>query len=473
MSLPIAQRQAQLARLTDDELAALKYAWRFWARPSQLQPVRFANGQATYWLIDAGRGFGKTRTGAETVRKWAQTFRYVNLIGATLDDARDIMIEGESGILAICPRNERPRYVGRQLHWPSGCVSLVFTADEPERLRGKQHEKLWCDEIAAWRYAESWDQAQLGLRLGNAPQAVITTTPRPTKIIKDLIADPACCVTRGNTYENADNLARAFFATVIRKYEGTRLGRQELNAEMLDDNPNALWARSSIENSRITLEQMPALQRVVIGVDPAVTHEEDSAETGIVAAGVGPAPLKWIPPDGKPVADGTHFYVTQDASLSATPDGWARAAVRCYHDRSADRIIGETNNGGDLIEALMRTVDANIAYTKVTATRGKMIRAEPIAALYEQGRVHHVGAFGALEDQMCEYDPLTAERSPDRMDAAVWALTALADAAGFGLLDHYARAAQALAANHVAPTPGVVTDTHEGLLSHYTKGNKS
>jgi phage terminase large subunit-like protein len=474
MTLPLSERKTRLSRLTNEELARLKYAWRFWARPAQLQPVDFANGKKTYWLIDAGRGFGKTRTGAETVRAWAKEFRYVNLIGATLDDARDIMIEGESGILAICPNDERPRYVKheRLLLWPTGCKSLIFTADEPERLRGKQHQKAWADELAAWRYAEAWDQLKFGLRIGKQPQAIITTTPRPSAIIKELLRDPDCAITTGTTYDNADNLAPAFFRAVIRKYEGTRLGRQELNAELLADNPNALWTRADIDNARITLEQMPALQRCVIGVDPAVTSTEDSDETGIVACGIGPAPKNWIPPNGKPAAEGSHFYVTQDASLSATPDAWARAAIKCYHDRSADRVIGETNNGGDLIEALLRTVDANVSYTKVTATRGKMIRAEPIAALYEQGRVHHVGAFATLEDQMCDYDPITATLSPDRMDALVWALSALAEAAGFGILDHYARAAAKLAANTVAPTPGVVTDTHEGLLAHYTKGNK-
>ena len=466
MALPKAQREQALSKLTDDELYALKYAWKFWARPAQMQPPEFASGAKTFWLIDAGRGFGKTRTGAETVREWARKFRYVNLIGATLDDARDIMIEGESGILAICPPRERPRYVGRQLLWPSGCVSLIFTADEPERLRGKQHEKLWADEIAAWRYAESWDQAQLGLRLGDSPQAVITTTPRPTKIIKDLIADASCIVTHGNTYDNRENLAAAFFRTVIRKYEGTRLGRQELNAELLDDNPAALWQRSNIEANRITLEQLPALRRVVVGVDPAVTSNADSNETGIIACGLGPAPKTSN-------VEGDHFFVLHDASLSATPDTWARVVVKVYEDRSADRVIGETNNGGDLIEALLRTVSPNLSYTKVTATRGKIIRAEPIAALYEQGRVHHVGCFPQLEDQMCEYDPITATTSPDRMDAAVWALTALADNAGFGLLDHYAREAKKLA-NVATPQPGVVTTTttSEGLL-HFVKGNGS
>lgn len=465
-SLTLQQANAILAQLSNDELAALKWDWSFWAREAQQQPLSFRNGSKTFWLIDAGRGFGKTRTGAETVREWARSFRYVNLIGATLDDARDIMIEGESGILAICPRNERPRYVGRELLWPSGCKSLIFTADEPERLRGKQHEKAWADELAAWRYAESWDQLKFGLRIGPSPQIVITTTPRPSPIIKELLTDPDCVTSFGTTYDNRDNLAPAFFRAVIKRYEGTRLGRQELNAELLDDNPAALWQRANIEAHRITLEQLPALRRVVVGVDPAVTSTEDSNETGIVACGLGP------PPKGNAV-EGDHFYVVEDASLSATPDQWARAVVNVYTLRSADRVIGETNNGGDLIEALLRTVSPNLSYTKVTATRGKLIRAEPIAALYEQGRVHHVGCFPLLEDQMCEFDPITAVKSPDRMDALVWALTALADNAGFGLLDHYAREAKKLANT---PTPkgvdATTVTTTEGLL-HYAKGKQS
>ena len=460
-SLTPQQANAILSQLTNEELASLKFDWSFWARPAQLQPAAFADGTKTYWLIDAGRGFGKTRTGAETVREWAKSFRYVNLIGATLDDARDIMIEGESGILAICPPRERPRYVGRELLWPSGCKSLIFTADEPERLRGKQHEKAWADELAAWRYAESWDQLKFGLRIGSSPQIVITTTPRPSKIIKELIADPDCVVSTGSTYDNRDNLAPAFFKAVIKRYEGTRLGRQELQAEMLDDNPAALWQRKCIEENRITLEQLPVLRRVVIGVDPAVTSEEDSNETGIVACGLGGAPK------GSTV-EGDHFYVLHDASLSATPDQWARTVVKLYEQRSADRVIGETNNGGDLIEALLRTVSPNLSYTKVTATRGKMIRAEPMAALYEQGRGHHVGCFPALEAQMCEFDPITAKKSPDRMDALVWALFALSDNAGFGLLDHYAREAKRLA-NVTPPVEGIVTHTTEGLLQ-YAKG---
>lgn len=413
-----AQQQLEELRRTP----ALAWGWHLWARDEQLEPP----GDWSYWLILAGRGFGKTRTGAEWVRQEVKTSRFVNLIGATADDARDIMIEGESGILACCPRKERPEYrpSQRKLIWPNGAISLIFTADEPERLRGKQHEKLWADEVAAWRYPEAWDQAKFGLRLGARPRACLTTTPKPSKLVKQLIADPATHVTRGSTYANKSNLAPSFFSEIVKTYEGTRIGRQELNAEVLDDNPNALWNRKQIDESRV--QKAPALKRIVIGVDPSVTSNEDSDLTGIVAAGLG--------------AD-DHGYVLEDASLMASPDGWARRAVKAYHDHKADRLIAETNNGGDLVEVVIRTVDRNVSYRKVTASRGKMIRAEPIAALYEQGRIHHVGSFPDLEDQMCEFDPITSAKSPDRMDALVWAFTDLFDNSSTGMLDFMRQAA--------------------------------
>ena len=390
-------------------------------------------GDWSYWLILAGRGYGKTRTGAEWVRQKIKHSPFINLIGATADDARDIMIEGESGILAVCPRSERPDYKKseRKLIWPNGSHSLIFTADEPERLRGKQHSGLWADELAAWRYPESWAQAMLGMRLGKHPQACITTTPKPTKLIRELIKDPATYVTRGSTYDNRLNLAPSFFSSIIKTYEGTRLGRQELNAEILNDNPSALWNRKQIDDLRV--REAPELKRVVVAVDPAVTSNEDSDETGIVVAGIG-------------IDD--EFYVLADYSLIATPQGWAKQAVTAYLDHSADRLIAETNNGGDLVEAIIRNVDKNVSYKKVTASRGKMIRAEPIAALYEQGRVHHVGGFDRLEDQMVEFNPIESTSSPDRMDALVWALTALTENNKTGLLDYYEQEAAAIRAGN-------------------------
>ena len=403
------EQQTILASLSDTDAAALLYDWRFWARDKQLPPA----GEWFIWIILAGRGFGKTRTGAEMVRAWVRENPYVNLIGATADDARDIMVEGESGILAICPSWERPIYKksDRALEWPNGAKSLIFTADEPERLRGKQHMKLWADELGSWRYGEAWEQAMLGLRLGCKPQGIVTTTPRPTPLIRALIADRRNHVTTGTTYENRGNLAAGFFEYVITKYEGTRLGRQELNAEILDDAPGALWKRAQLDALRVT--DTPDLVRLVVAIDPAVTATEESADTGIIVAGLG--------------AD-DHLYLLDDLSLKASPLVWATQAVTAYHTHHADRIVGEVNNGGDMIEATLRTVDARISYKAVHASRGKAIRAEPVAAYYEQGRAHHVGLFPELEDQLCQWVP--GDKSPDRLDALVWACTELMEGPG-------------------------------------------
>lgn len=361
-----------------------------------------------YWLVMAGRGFGKTRTGAEMVRRWVRDYPLVNLIGATADDVRDIMVEGESGILAICPPGERPEYRSskRRLDWPNGARSLLFTADEPERLRGKQHMKLWADELAAWRYPEAWDQAMFGLRLGDNPQAVITTTPKPVKAVRDLLKDAHTVTYTGTTYENRANLAEAFYNAIITKYEGTRLGRQELLAEILDDVPGALWKRDRIDDLRVT--DLPNMTRIVVAIDPAVSTTDESSETGIVVAGVG--------------KDG-HGYVLDDLTVKASPHEWATRAVNAYHDYQADRIVAEVNNGGDMVEHTVRTVDRRVSFKQVRASRGKLTRAEPVAALYEQGKVHHLGVLSQLEDQMCSWVP--GDTSPDRMDALVWALTEL------------------------------------------------
>ena len=426
--LPVAERARRLASLSEEEMACLYYDWEgFWARPSQRLPGPAVNpktesGAWTVWMIMAGRGNGKTRVGAETVRIWSRDFRLVSLVGATADDARDIMIEGESGILEICPRHERPVYESskRKLRWPNGSKSLIFTADEPERLRGKQHMKAWADEIGSWRYDESWDQLMLGLRLGGSPQCVVTTTPRPTRFIKDLLRDYTTVVTHGTSYDNRENLSPAFYDRIIRKYEGTRLGRQELNAELLVDNPSALWTHEGIDRDRVYVTEVPELVRVVVGVDPAVTSKDTSDETGIVAGGI----------DGR-VPE--HYYVLEDASLRDTPQRWCARAVKCYRDNAADRLVAEVNNGGDLVEALLRTVDENVSYGDVHASRGKTKRAEPVAALYEQGRVHHVGSFAKLEDEQCDWDPNMPDEkqvSPNRMDALVWLITELASGTG-------------------------------------------
>lgn len=402
--MPPEQRQAFLDSLSDGERKFLAHDWQFWARDDQLPP----DWAWFVWLILAGRGWGKTRTGAECVRGWTRMYSLVNLIGATADDARDIMIQGESGILAICPKSERPRYVKseRRLDWPNGAQSLIFTADEPERLRGKQHMKLWADELGAWRYPESWDQAMMGLRLGDSPQAVVTTTPRPIRIIRDLVSNPRNHVTRGSTYDNRANLAPDFFRDIVRRYEGTRLGRQELSAEILDDVEGALWQIGWIDAARVS--DTPQLVRVVVAVDPAATHGPTSDETGIAAAGVG---------------DDGDFYVLHCRGYRLSPDGWARRSLDLYDQYQADRVIAERNNGGEMVEATIRNVRQEAPVETIVASRGKAVRAEPIAALYEQGRVHHVGTHADCEQQMCSF-PVATDHD-DMVDALVYALSAL------------------------------------------------
>lgn len=406
--MPEAQRKATIDALDATTKAALAYYWPFWARPDQL----FPSGEWTYWLILAGRGWGKTRTGAETVRQWIKTTDMVNLIGATVDDARDIMIEGESGILAICPDEERPEYrkSERKLIWPNGATSLIFTADEPERLRGKQHKALWADEMAAWRYAEAWDQAKFGLRLGSNPRAMITTTPRPVKNVIDLTKDAACHVTRGTTYDNRANLAPTFFDEIVKRYEGTRLGRQELNAEILQDVPGALWSRENIRH--LPISDVPALSRIVVAIDPPASSTENSDECGIIAAGQ----------NGR---DGA--YVIADRSGVMTPREWATKAIALYHEMEANLIVAEVNQGGEMVAEVIRSVDPSVPVKSVRAARGKYLRAEPISALYARGIVYHTELFEALEDQMCSYtaDFDRKSGSPDRLDALVWALTEL------------------------------------------------
>lgn len=402
----MAARTRFLNSLTANEVTALLYDWPFWARDKQLPPP----GGWRYWVILAGRGFGKTRTGAEWVRETVRRFPMVNLIGATVDDARDIMIEGESGILAVCPPGERPEYVisKRRLEWPNGARSLIFTADEPERLRGKQHMKLWADELCSWRYPEAWHQAMLGLRLGDNPQACVTTTPKPSALLFDLLKHPKAVVVTGTTYENRANLAEDFFADIISQYEGTRRGRQELLAELLSDVPGALWTRKLLDETRVN-SAPGTFKRVVVAVDPAVTAGEDSDDTGIVVVGID--------------ARTGHGYVLEDLTLRSAPDVWARRAVEAYHRWRADRIVAETNNGGDMVESVIRTVDPTVSFRQVRASRGKYTRAEPVSALYEQGKVHHVGMLPELEDQLCTWVP--GEDSPDRLDALVWAVTEL------------------------------------------------
>lgn len=411
-----------MSKMTPEVLAQLKHNWEFWARPNQLEP----EGNWTTWLILAGRGFGKTRTGAETIRKWVcgdtplspGRCSRIALVAETAPDARDVMVEGPAGLLACHDKDFRPTYFPskRSVEWPNGAQAILFNAVEPDQLRGPQFDAAWCDELAKWRYAEAtWDQLQFGLRLGDHPRQIVTTTPRPIAVIRRLINDPDTVVTRGRTYDNASNLAAPFLKQVEERYGGTRLGRQELEGEVLDDMPGALWNREIIDACR--KPEGPVMDRIVIAVDPAVTAGEESDETGIVAVGVARD------------ADGyNRGYVLADRSMKGSPEEWARAAVALYHEFDADRIVAERNQGGDMVASVIRAVNNTVPITLVHASRGKVVRAEPISALYEQNRVHHIGRFDKLEDQMCLFSrdaERTPGNSPDRVDALVWGLSEL------------------------------------------------
>lgn len=420
------ERTEALSKLDAKTRAHLQYYWPFWARPDQMLP----EGDWTTWLILAGRGWGKTKTGSETIRDLVcgdtpmgrGRYKHIALVAETSGDARDVMVEGPAGILVCHPKDFRPKFEPskRRLTWPNGAVATLYNAVEPDQLRGPQHDLLWGDEVAKWRYMqETWDQAQMGLRLGDHPRQIITTTPRPLPLIRKLLNDDATFVTRGRTWDNADNLAAPFLKQVKERYEGTRLGRQELEGEVLDDIPGALWSRESIDGNRKKPDAIPDLERIVVSVDPAATSGEEADETGIVAVGIAKD------------ADGyTRGYVLADRSMRGTPEEWASAAVALYHELDADRIVAEKNQGGEMVSAILRTVDRNVPVDLVHATRGKYVRAEPVSALYEQGRIHHVGRFDQLEDQMCLFTPdmdRKKDGSPDRVDALVWGITSVFD----------------------------------------------
>lgn len=404
-----------LESLTPYEAYHLQWDWDFWARPKQQTP----DGEWVVWLSLAGRGYGKTRVGAEWIRAAAKSGNYARMaiVAETSADVRDVMVEGQSGIIEISPPYFRPKYQPsrRKLTWPNGATATTYSAEEPDQLRGPQHDCAWADEVAKWKYPDAWDQLMFGLRLGSKPKVVVTTTPRPIKLIKDLIKNPTTYVTRGTTYENLNNLAPAFRSKILAKYEGTRLGRQELNAEILEDVPGALWNRDLLDKYRIrSRSDCPRFRRIVVAIDPAVTSGDDSDDTGIVVCALG---------------DNDEGYVLEDGTCHETPGEWSARAVYLYRKWLADRIIGEVNNGGDLVEMAIRTVDDNVPYRAVRASRGKAVRAEPVSALFEQGRVHMVGLFPELEDQMVEFtanfDKKTMGYSPDRMEAMVWGMTEL------------------------------------------------
>lgn len=410
--LPLSTRKRRLEEMTTEESLRLFYDWRFWARANQLAPINLV---WNIWFAMAGRGWGKTRVGAEFIREEIEGGYngQVHLIGPTAADVRDVMIEGESGILAISPPWNRPIYhpSKRRLTWKNGAIGLLFSGERPDRLRGPQCGLLWADELAAWKYQETWEMAMFGWRIGN-PKAVVTSTPRPIPVVKELLTTKGVVVTKGNSYENRANLAKIWFDTVILKHEGTRLGKQEIHAEILEDTPGALWTLDLISANRITFEEFKRIElvRIAVAIDPATTSEETSNETGIIAGGID--------------ADG-EGYLTADRSGRYAPIGWAKKAIELLELLKGDRIVAEVNNGGDLVEANLRTVDPRIPYTKVHASRGKRTRAEPISSLYEQGLIHHVGIFSLLEDQMTTWDAEDGSISPDRLDALVWLFTYL------------------------------------------------
>jgi phage terminase large subunit-like protein len=376
----------------------------------------------TTWLVLGGRGAGKTRAGSEWVRGIAlgepdfsdHAVGHIALIGETFADARNVMVEGPAGILAVHARRERPTWSPslRRLEWPNGAVAQVFSAEDPDSLRGPQFEAAWADELAKWKHGEeTWDMLQFGVRLGTRPRQMVTTTPRPIPLLKRLLADPKVAVSRVRTVDNAANLAPAFLETVIGRYGGTRLGRQELDGEIIEDRPDALWTRDVIELNRVG--EAPSLMRIVVAVDPPASSSKRADACGIVAAGLD---------------EGGIAYVLEDATASGLkPPEWAAKAVALYRRLQADALVVETNQGGEMATGVIREVDPAVPVVSVRATRGKYLRAEPVSVLYAQDRVRHVGALPELEDELCDFGPggLSTGRSPDRMDALVWALTDL------------------------------------------------
>lgn len=399
------------------------------AHPHQEPPPAANNGGPwTTWLVLAGRGAGKTRLGAEWIRALvhgrppyaASAYGRIALVGETGHDAREVMIEGPAGILRVSPSAERPRWSAtrRRLEWDNGAVAEAFSAEDPESLRGPQFDAAWCDELAKWRRAEAaFDMLQFGLRLGPRPLQLVTTTPRPIPLLKRLVADPRAAVTRAPTQANAAHLAPGFLDEVLARYAGTRLGRQEIDGEIIEDRPDALWSRAVIEAARVA--EAPPLARIVIGLDPPASVRERANACGIVAAGRG--------------EDGAVYVLADETRGGLSPAGWAARAIALYRRLEADSIVAEVNQGGEMVRAVLREVDATVPVRTVHATRGKYLRAEPVAAMYAQGRVKHVDPpLAELEDELCDFGPggLSSGRSPDRLDALVWAVTELIGGAG-------------------------------------------
>jgi phage terminase large subunit-like protein len=424
--LPQEDLQEALSQLTPKQLEELKYTWRFWAREAQLEPT---GKDWLTWFINAGRGFGKTRAGVEWVREQVKKgHKRIAAVAATNSDIERVMVKGDSGLLSVCYKGDKTHkgvHMGfpewsptkRSLTWENGAKVEFYSAEEPERLRGPQFSAAWCDELAAWNKDEdTWDMLQFCLRLGKKPRVLITTTPKPTKLVRKILKNPTTVVTTGSTFDNADNLADTYLEAVKSQYEGTRLGRQELYAEVMEEAEGALWTTEMIDNAQVDRENLPELLRVVVSIDPAMTSNKESDMTGIVVAGID--------------VNG-HSYVLGDYTAKLSPQGWASKAVDLYNRWEADRIVAEGNQGGDLVRSTLHGEDETVPVKIVKASRGKYARAEPISALYERGLVHHVrnpedGAnLNELETQMTTWEPLGSIGSPDRLDALVWVLTEL------------------------------------------------
>lgn len=420
-----------LSKLSPAKAEELRYNWRFWARPEQIAPLSCADGTPwNNWLINAGRGFGKTRAGVEWVREQIKLGKRRGMaVAATNSDIERVMIKGESGFLAVCHKSDKT-YAGvelgmpdwsptkRTITWANGATVTFFSAEEPERLRGPQGDFAWCDELCAWnRDRDTWQMLSFCLRLGKHPQTCITTTPKPTKLIRDIIKNPKTIVTSGSTFDNEANLAETYIQSVKTEYEGTRIGRQELYAEILDEASGALWTRDMLSKAEIdiekddTVEFAKTLARVVVSVDPAISANAESDMTGIVVVGM----------DVNGIC-----YVLRDETDRFSPEQWATKAIDLYNLYGADRLVAERNQGGDMVRSTFKTVDETLPVKLVHASRGKFARAEPVSSLYERGRVKHCKGLDDLEDQMVQWEPLGSIGSPDRLDALVWAVTELA-----------------------------------------------
>lgn len=417
--LPDSDVAALLEELGPKKTEELQHNWEFWARPEQLEPEGIWN----VWVALAGRGWGKTRAGAEWVRhRIKKGDKIVHCVAPTKGDVRRVMVEGDSGLLNVCWKGDktyRGKHIGfptwsptnNTLTWENGSKAVFFSAEDPERLRGPQAYSAWTDELCAWRNAqETWDMLQFGLRLGKRPQVFVTTTPKTTKLIRTILDDDKTTISKGSTYDNSANLADTFLDAVRKTYEGTRLGRQELYAEILDEASGALWNRGLLAKCEVDKEEVPTLNRIVVSIDPAVTSNAESDMTGIVVAGLD--------------VNGT-VYVLEDHTGRYTPQQWASKAVELYREHMADRIVAERNQGGDMVRHTLHTEDETVPVKLVHASRGKMARAEPVSALYEQDKVRHVRGLNDLEDQMVQWEPLGSIGSPDRLDALVWAITDL------------------------------------------------